>query len=180
VLQGAICRLRPYRADDLDALVEAADDPAVTRWMTAGFPHPYTRVDGERWLAIALLDDPPNHFAIEAGGAFAGAIGILPRSGEHHGSAIFGYWLGRRHWGRGIATDAARTLARHAFGSRGLRRLEASVFVPNVASVRVLEKAGFSLEGRMRASYVERDGTVRDALLYARLATDPDPDAISG
>lgn len=143
--------------------------------MTAGFPHPYTRTDGERWLAIALLDDPPNHFAIEAGGAFAGAIGILPRSGEHHGSAIFGYWLGRRFWGRGIATDAARTLARHALGSRGMRRLEASVFVPNVASARVLEKAGFSLEGRMRASYVERDGTVCDALLYARLATDPEP-----
>jgi len=176
VLRGAICRLRPYRADDLGALVAIADDREVTRWMTAGFPHPYTRADGERWLAIAMLDDPPNHFAIEADGAFAGAIGILPQRGEHEGSAIFGYWLGRRYWGRGIATDAARTMADHAFRSRGLRRLEASVFGPNAASARVLEKAGFTLEGRMRESYLERDGTPTDALIYARLATDPEQD----
>ena len=175
MLQGAICTLRRYRGDDLDALVEIANDPNVTRWMTAGFPYPYTPRDGERWLDIATLDDPPNNLVIEAGGAFAGAIGILPRSGEHHGSAIFGYWLGRRFWGRGIATDAARTMARYAFQSRGLRRLEASVFVPNAASARVLEKAGFTLEGRLRESYVNRDGTVCDALVYARLASDPDP-----
>jgi RimJ/RimL family protein N-acetyltransferase len=170
-----MCRLRPYRADDLDALVELADDAAVTRWMTAGFPYPYTRADGESWLAVATVENPTKNFAIEVDGEYAGAVGILPRHGEHDGSAIFGYWLGRRFWGRGIASDAARTLARHALRERGLRRLEASVFVPNVASARVLEKAGFRLEGRLRASYVDRDGTVCDALLYARLAGDPDP-----
>jgi RimJ/RimL family protein N-acetyltransferase len=143
--------------------------------MTAGFPYPYTRADAERWLSVALADDPPNNFVIEAGGAFAGAIGILPQHGERDGCAIFGYWLGSRFWGRGIATDAARTMARHAFQTRGLRRLEASVFVPNAASARVLEKAGFTLEGRLRESYVDRAGVTHDALIYARLATDPEP-----
>jgi ribosomal-protein-alanine N-acetyltransferase len=175
VLQGALCRLRPYRANDLDALVETADDPLVTRWMTAGFPHPYRRADGETWLALAMADDPPLHFVIEADDAFAGAIGILPQRGEHAGCAIFGYWLGSRFWGRGLATDAARTMAHHALRDRGLRRLEASVFAPNAASARVLEKAGFTLEGRMRQSYIDREGTISDALLYSRLATDPDP-----
>ena len=155
--------------------MEIADDPAVTRWMTASFPYPYTREDGENWVALAMAHDPPQHFVIEVDGAFAGAIGIIPQDGEHAGSAIFGYWIGRRFWGHGIATDAARTLARHALRERGLRRLEASVFAPNAASARVLEKAGFTLEGRMRESYVERDGTVCDALLYARLYADPDP-----
>ena len=175
MLCGALCRLRPYRADDLDALVEIADDPAVTRWMTAGFPYPYTRAAGESWVALATAENPPQNFVIEVYRSFAGAVGILPLHGEREGSAIFGYWLGRRFWGRGIATDAARTMARHAFQSRGLRRLEASVFSPNVASARVLEKAGFRLEGRMREAYVERDGTIRDALIYARLASDPEP-----
>lgn len=176
MIEGAICRLRPYRRDDAAALQAVADDPAVTRWMTAGFPHPYTRADADRWIAIATSDDAPNHFVIEVGRTFAGAIGILPQSGERLGVALFGYWLGSGFWGRGIATDAARALARFALRERGLRRLESGVFVPNIASARVLEKAGFALEGRLRAGYVQRDGTVCDGLLYGRLATDPDPD----
>jgi [ribosomal protein S5]-alanine N-acetyltransferase len=145
--------------------------------MTAAFPHPYTQADAEAWVALASADDPPKHFVIEdADGAFAGAVGIMPQGGEHAGCAIFGYWLGRCFWGRGLATDAARTLAAYALsGARGLRRLEATVFAPNSASARVLEKAGFHLEGRRRAVYVQRDGSVCDGLLYGRLATDPVP-----
>jgi [ribosomal protein S5]-alanine N-acetyltransferase len=143
--------------------------------MTAEFPYPYTREDAVAWIAGVVHDAPPKHYAIEVGGALAGAVGLFPQDGEHRGCAIFGYWLGRAFWGRGIATEAARLLAAHALRERGLRRLEASVFAPNAASARVLEKAGFTLEARMRASYVERDGTVCDGLLYARLASDPDP-----
>lgn len=143
--------------------------------MNAGFPYPYTLDDARGWLAIATADDPPNHYVIEDGGAFAGAIGIIPLAGEHRGVALFGYWLGRRFWGRGLASDAARTLARHALSMRNLRRLEASVFAPNAASARVLENAGFTLEARKRAGYVDREGNVLDELVYARLAGDPEP-----
>ncbi|HEX3463328.1 MAG TPA: GNAT family protein [Candidatus Elarobacter sp.] len=169
--------LRPYRStdDDARALVALANDPLVTRWMTAGFPYPYTLDDARAWLTIATADDPPNHYVIEAGGAFAGAIGIIPLAGEHRGVALFGYWLGRRFWAGGLATDAARTLARYALRERGIRRLEASVFAPNAASARVLEKAGFTLEGCKRAGYVDREGNVLDELVYARLASDPEP-----
>jgi [ribosomal protein S5]-alanine N-acetyltransferase len=152
-----------------------ANDPLVTRWMNAGFPYPYTVDDARAWLAIATADDPPNHYVIEADGAFAGAIGIIPLSGEHRGVALFGYWLGRRYWGHGLGSDAARTLARYALRERGFRRLEASIFAPNAASARVLENAGFTLEARKRAGYVDREGNVLDELVYARLATDPEP-----
>jgi len=175
ILEAGLCRLRPYRAADAGRLQAIANDLRVTRWMTAQFPHPYTRADAEAWLARIRDDDPVKHFVIEVDGELAGAVGIEPLGGEHRGTAIFGYWLAPAYWGRGIMSDAARTLARHAFRERGLRRLEASVFEPNRASARVLEKAGFTLEGRFRESYVERDGTVCDALLYARLASDPEP-----
>jgi RimJ/RimL family protein N-acetyltransferase len=82
---------------------------------------------------------------------------------------MFGYWLGRAHWGRGIATEAAQMLADHALNAGGMRRLEASVFVENRASIRVLEKCGFTLEGRLRSLYLDRDGGVSDAFLYAKL-----------
>ena len=60
-------------------------------------------------------------------------------------------------------------LAEHALNTGGLRRLEASAFVENLASIRVLEKCGFTLEGRLRSLYLDRDGAVCDAFLYAKL-----------
>jgi [ribosomal protein S5]-alanine N-acetyltransferase len=169
-LDGAVCRLRPYRLDDVGALRTLADDPLVARWMTARFPSPYTEADARVWIEAAIVDVPPHHFAIEVDGALVGGAGIDPLRGEHSGAAVFGYWLGRPYWGRGIATDAARTLSDHALRLRGFRRLQASVFAPNRASARVLEKAGFTLEARFREALVQRDGSICDELVYARLS----------
>lgn len=169
-LEGLLCRLRPYREDDADALRALADDPLVARWMNAGFASPYTEAAACAWIAATQGDLPTRHFAIEVDGALAGGAGLEPLSGEHAGVALFGYWLGRCYWGRGIATDAARTLAAYALKSGRLRRLQASVFAPNLASARVLEKAGFSCEARLRDAYVQRDGSVCDELVYGRLA----------
>lgn len=169
VLEGRICRLRPYRSGDAAAMCTVADDFMVARWMTRAFPHPYTRNDAEEWIAHASSDTRGRFLAIEVDGVLTGGIGVEPFSGERSGGAAFGYWLGRTYWGRGIGTDAARTLADSALRS-GLRRLEARIFAPNVASARVLEKCGFKLEGCLRAFYLDRDDNVCDALLFARLS----------
>jgi RimJ/RimL family protein N-acetyltransferase len=170
VIAGALCRLRPYRLGDAIALAAVAGAFEVARWMTARFPHPYTLEDAHGWVANASRESPVNNFVIEADGDLAGGAGITPHSGENLGVAEFGYWLGRDYWGRGITTEAARLLAGYAFSTRRLRRLEAHVFAPNVASVRVLEKCGFEREALLRQSYVERDGTVVDGMLFAKLA----------
>jgi RimJ/RimL family protein N-acetyltransferase len=168
ILEGRLCRLRPYRTSDAAALCAVADDYLVARWMTRAFPHPYTQADAEQWLAIATKA-VGRYFAIEVAGVVAGGVGIEPFTGERQGGAAFGYWLGRAYWGRGVGTDAARTLSDHALAS-GMRRLEAAVFEDNVASARVLEKCGFEREGRLRGLYVDREGQVCDGLLFARLA----------
>ncbi len=139
----------------------------VVRWMTRRFPHPYTRADADEWIPIAR--SAALSFAIEVDGSLAGGIGVERLGGERTGSGRFGYWLGRRYWGRGIATDAARTLSDHALGEGGLRRLEATVFAPNVASARVLEKCGFALEATLPGYYLDRDDAVCDGLLYGRV-----------
>jgi len=141
----------------------------VARWMSRRFPHPYTRADADEWIAIA--SSAALSFAIEVGGSLAGGIGVEPLGGERTGSALFGYWLGRRYWGRGIATDAARTLSDHALRDGGVRRLEATVFAPNVASVKVLQKCGFGLEATLRAYYLDRADAVCDGLMYGRVST---------
>jgi [ribosomal protein S5]-alanine N-acetyltransferase len=142
----------------------------VARWMTRTFPIPYTRRDAERWLAHATSDAFARYYAIEVDGLLVGGAGFEPYGGERSGTAAFGYWLGEPFWGRGIATDAARTLADHALAGDEIRRLEATVFVANVASARVLEKCGFTLEGTLRAYYLDRDDNVCDGLMFARLA----------
>ena len=172
-LDGTLCRLRLYDAGDVEAVRMLADDFMVARWMTRAFPHPYTRRDAQRWIAIATRGRDGWYYAIEVDGALAGGIGIDLYEGERDGCAAFGYWLGRPYWGRGIATDAARTLSDHALSSDRLRRLEARVFAQNVASARVLEKSGFHLEARLRDFYLDRDDKVCDALSFARLATAP-------
>lgn len=80
--------------------------------------------------------------------------------------------MGRAYWGRGVGTDAVRTLSDDALANGNLRRLDARVFAPNVASARVLEKCGFRLEATLREFYVDRDENVCDALMFARLAGD--------
>ncbi|HEY6325177.1 MAG TPA: GNAT family N-acetyltransferase [Candidatus Cybelea sp.] len=169
-LFGQLCRLRLYRADEADALCSVADDLMVARWMTRRFPHPYTRADADEWIPISR--SAALSFAIEVDGSLAGGIGVERLGGERSGSGLFGYWLGRDYWGHGIGTDAARTLSDYALGDGGLRRIEATVFAPNVASARVLEKCGFVLEATLPAYYVDRNDAVCDGLLYGRVLVD--------
>jgi ribosomal-protein-alanine N-acetyltransferase len=79
-----------------------------------------------------------------------------------------GYWLGEPFWGRGIMTEAVAGFTHWAFDAFDLQRIFAEPFAGNTASVRVLEKAGFVCEGRMRAS-VFKDGKVLDSFIYARV-----------
>ena len=77
-----------------------------------------------------------------------------------------GYWLGEPHWGKGIATKAVHALTQYAFAHFDIVRIYAGVFEWNRASARVLEKAGYTYEGRLRKS-VTKDGKTIDQLMYA-------------
>jgi RimJ/RimL family protein N-acetyltransferase len=84
----------------------------------------------------------------------------------HRRSAEIGYWVAEPYWGRGIATKAVGALTAFAFAHHDLVRIFAGVFASNPASARVLEKAGYAFEGRLRRSVV-KDGIVLDQLMYA-------------
>jgi RimJ/RimL family protein N-acetyltransferase len=86
-------------------------------------------------------------------------------------SAEIGYWLGEAFWGRGIATDALTAVTRLAIERYHLTRLFALPFATNIASCRVLEKAGYALEGRLRRSAI-KDGVILDQLQYAFIAAE--------
>jgi [ribosomal protein S5]-alanine N-acetyltransferase len=94
-------------------------------------------------------------------------------------SASLGYWIGAPYAGCGLMTDAVRAGTHFAFASLRLNRLEAACLPSNVASARVLAKAGFKLEGRAR-QYLKIDGRWQDHDLYALLHDDPRPEPARG
>jgi len=165
-LQLGFCAVRSWRWDDQEALVRHANNRRVWINLKDRFPHPYTLADAQDWLLRAEQMKPESHFAITVDGAAAGGIGLTFQQDVYRRSAEIGYWLGEEFWGRGIATVCLRAVTDYAFAQFGLCRLYAGVFEWNPASMRVLEKAGYLLEGRLRQS-VTKDGKTIDQLLYA-------------
>ncbi|WP_224370543.1 GNAT family N-acetyltransferase [Hyalangium versicolor] len=164
--------LRPWAMSDIDALARHANDRRIWLNLRDRFPHPYTRADAEGWIRFCEgMSGPPTIFAIDVGGEAVGSIGLELHGDVHRTTAEIGYWLGASHWGRGLATMAVGALTRYAFEELGLERVHAFLFEWNPASRRVLEKAGYTFEGRMRR-YVIKDGRVGDVLLYARIRDD--------
>lgn len=161
-----VCVVRAWRADDGAALSRHADNRRIWRQLRDRFPNPYRLRDANAFLAKACSQDPVTHFAIEVDGEAAGGVGVQLHEDVERVSAEIGYWLGEAHWGRGIATAALRAVTAHALTTLGLTRVFALPFATNAASIRVLEKAGFVCEGRLRRSAI-KDGAIVDQLLYS-------------
>ncbi len=87
-------------------------------------------------------------------------------------ACTLGYWMGKRHAGRGHMTEAVRGAVRFAFSELALHRVEAACLPNNEPSRRLLERVGFQHEGLARA-YLKINGIWADHLLYAILSTDP-------
>jgi [ribosomal protein S5]-alanine N-acetyltransferase len=109
---------------------------------------------------------PESMFAICVEDKAVGGIGFTLHSDIERISAEIGYWLGEPFWGRGIVTEALKAVTDYAIKNHGLKRVYAVPFESNNASFRVLEKAGYLLEGRMKRSAI-KDGKVIDQLIYA-------------
>ena len=165
------CAVRSFRETDAAELARHANNRRVWLQLRDRFPHPYTLDDARGFIAFARGADPETAFAVTAGDLPVGSIGAVLREDVERYSAEVGYWLGEAYWGRGIATRALVAFTRFAFSAYGVERLFAVPLAANTASCRVLEKAGYRLEGRMRRSAV-KDGVVQDQLLYAILRGD--------
>jgi len=165
-LDCGVALLRPWRSDDLESLVANASHADVARGLRDRFPYPYTGDDGRAWLARAM-DDSDRAWAIELEGAAIGGVSLHPGTDVHRHSAELGYWLGRRHWGRGLMSAIVAAFAPRAMSVFRLHRLYATVYANNPASMRVLEKVGFEREGVQKSAVVKR-GELLDIIVYAR------------
>lgn len=169
-LHTARLLLREFVSDDAPAVHAYASDERVTRYTDWG---PNTTEETEEFFREALnaVSSKPRDsylFAVTLNrGPVIGCarLGIVNK-GDRVGD--LGYVLNAEYWGQGIATEATQRLLTFGFDDLGLHRIFATCHPENIGSARVLEKAGFQLEGRLREDKLVR-GAYRDSLLYAIL-----------
>ena len=169
-LAGLPVLLRPFRAADIPALARYANDRGIWLNLRDRFPHPYSLADAEWYVSFVESDEGRSdvHLCLEIAGEAAGSISLLFKKDVSRRSAEIGYWLGREHWGKGYATAAVRALTHYGLAHFDLTRIYALIFEHNAASGRVLEKAGYTFEARLRQA-ITKDGRTMDGLLYAFL-----------
>ncbi len=132
--------LRRVEPSDIAIFFEHQDDEAATQM--AAFPA-RDRASFEAHWEKTLANETAITRAIVSDGVVVGNIGCWVADGE----SLVGYWIGRQHWGRGLATAALRELVAEV----RTRPLYAHVAEHNLGSIRVLEKCGFVVVGEEQA-----------------------------
>jgi RimJ/RimL family protein N-acetyltransferase len=165
----ARCVVRSWRPADADSLAIYANNRKIWINLRDAFPHPYTIHDAREFIRSIRSRSPETTFAIAVGDEAIGSIGFVLHRDVERVSAEIGYWLAEPFWGRGITAEALAAVTKLAVQQHGLTRIFAVPFAWNAASCRVLEKAGYVLEGRLRNSAI-KDGRLTDQMQYAYIA----------
>jgi RimJ/RimL family protein N-acetyltransferase len=164
--------LRAFRESDLDPLAAMCADPEVMRYLGDG--RTLDRADTWRQMAMFM-----GHWALrgfgmwaveeQGTGAWVGRVGLFYPEGWPDREV--GWALAREHWGRGLATEAARAVLDHVFGTLGWDRVISLIYRENARSVRVAERLGERYEGQVvvRGHPADVYVVTRDAWLSPRV-----------
>jgi len=165
--------LRRFTADDVDNLVELDNDREVMRYINGGRPTPREEIERDVLPAFLTYYERDNGYGFWAAvektsGNFIGWFHLRPRPAGRADEPELGYRLRRPAWGRGYATEGSRALVDKAFGGLGARRVRAETMAVNVASRRVMEKAGLKYVRTFHQEWPEEiEGTAEGDVEYA-------------
>ena len=167
--------LSPMQLTDKEAHVEWLNEVEFHQNMD-NIASPFTDNDAEEWLKgleSKFLNQKPSVLAIRRSidNKLIGSIGIYHSEPSSTQVAEIGYWLAKPYWGQGIISQAIQVFIKYSFEELNVLRIFAKVFDKNISSWRVLEKAGFKLEGIQR-QHVYREGVFLDDRLYGLLKSD--------
>ena len=162
--------LRKWQIEDVEDVAHYANNERIAANLRNVFPYPYTLEDAEAYVGSCAENSEECQIcrAIVADGHAVGSIGIFCGSDVYEKSGELGYWLAEDYWGQGMMTEAVKQICREAFEKFDIVRIYAEPFAHNTGSRRVLEKAGFSLEGIMRKGVCKK-GKIYDYCMYALL-----------
>ncbi len=163
-------KLRKWKMEDAVDFAQYANNKKIADNLRNGFPYPYTIQDAKSYVESCVSNDETKQMcrAIEVDGHVVGSIGVFLGSDVYSRSAEFGYWLAEEFWGKGIMSASAKQICKEAFEQFDIVRIFAEPFAHNIGSRKVLENAGFSLEGVMKNG-VYKNGQIFDYCMYALL-----------
>ncbi len=164
------CRIRKWELSDAKDLAVALSNKKVQDNLRDGLPYPYTEQDGKDFISAMLSADENETFAfaITVDNTVIGSIGVFRQENIHRQTAELGYYIAEEYLGKGIMTEAVRQICECVFSESDIIRIYAEPFAYNMASCRVLEKAGFQYEGTLRSNAM-KNGKVLDMKMYSLL-----------
>ena len=167
------CKIRRWELSDARDLAAALSNKKIQDNLRDGLPYPYTEQDGKEFISamLAANENDTFAFAITVNGKVIGSIGAFRQTNIHNKTAELGYYIAEEYWGKGIMTEAVKQLCDYVFSNTDIIRIYAEPFAYNIASCRVLEKAGFQYEGTLRSNAL-KNGNVFDMKMYSKLRTD--------
>ena len=165
-----IISIRLWSMEDSKDLAKAMNNKKVHDNLRDGLPLPYTVSDAESFISMMLSANQNTTFAraITVDDIAVGSIGVFRKDNVHRLTAEMGYYVAEEYWGKGIMTEAVKQMCRYIFSSTDIVRIFAAPYAINVASCRVLEKAGFVYEGTLRNNAI-KNGCLVDMMMYAIL-----------
>ncbi|MCI8332376.1 MAG: GNAT family N-acetyltransferase [Clostridiales bacterium] len=163
-------KIRKWKATDAGALAGFLSNQNIQKNLRDGLPYPYTEQDATLYISAMLSADENETFAfaVTVDEKVVGSISVFRQENIHRQTGELGYYLAEDEWGNGIMTQAAAQICEYVFAKSDIIRIYAEPFAHNAASCRVLEKAGFSLEGTLRCNAV-KNGQVMDTKMYSLL-----------
>lgn len=160
--------LRKWKIADAQQLSEMLNNQKILANLRDGLPFPYTIDDAKEYIQAMLDADQDKTFAyaITDEDRVIGSIGVFRKDNIHFQTAELGYYIAEPDWGRGHGTRAVMQIGEQIFETTDIVRIFAEPFARNLGSCRVLEKAGFQLEGILRKNAI-KNGQTEDMKLYA-------------
>lgn len=164
------CNIREWKIKDAANLAKTLNNPNIQNNLRDGLPYPYEIKDAREYITAMLTADKTKTFAfaITVNDEAIGSIGIFRCDNIHFRTAEMGYYVGEPYWGKGIGTSAVKMACDYIFEHTDIIRIFAEPFAYNTASCRVLEKAGFRMEGVLRSNAV-KNGKLLDMKMYSRI-----------
>lgn len=160
-------QIRPWKPEDAHCLAAICNNKKIWLNVRDAFPYPYTVENAVEWIAFSLKQQPVKNMAVIYNGDVAGSIGVVIKEDVYRKNIEIGYFLGEEFWGKGIATMAVALLLEHIKSNFDVIRIYAEVFGHNAASMKVLEKNGFHLEG-IRKKAVVKNNVIMDDHVWVK------------
>jgi len=145
--------LEPWRAIDFSIFARIARDPDVMRYITGGVPWTDDEIRG--FIRRQMKYHARHGFCLwrivrRQDGALLGFCGLQPLELDGRREVEIGWWLAKRHWKRGLATEAARRALGRTFAGEKLRKVVAIAMPENTASRRIMHKIGLRYHRQTR------------------------------